>query len=58
MYTLKEIKKLKTFEEEDFDESRKLFATEFLKALREKKILAIIIIFLTGFWFLSLRYQI
>ena len=32
MYTLKEIKKLKTFEEEDFDESRKLFATEFLKA--------------------------
>lgn len=58
MYTLKEIKKLKTFEEEDFDESRKLFAMEFLKSKREKKILAIFIIFFTGFWFLALRYQI
>jgi hypothetical protein len=32
MYTLKQIKKMKEFEEEEYDSDRKLFAQEFIKS--------------------------
>lgn len=57
MYTLKEIKKLKEFEEDDYDENRKLFAMEFLKAKRDKRRGAIFIGLAGAAWVLYFRYQ-
>jgi len=48
---------MKEFEEDDFDENRKLFATEFLKASAEKKVYFALITFFIMFWHLYLRYQ-
>ena len=56
MYTLKEIKKLKDFEEDDFDENRKLFAKEFVRANKEKKVYFGVVALFTLFWFLFARY--
>jgi DHHC palmitoyltransferase len=56
MYTLKEIKKLKEFEEEDYDENRKLFAIEFIKASKEKKRWAALTVICVITWTLYLRY--
>ena len=57
MYTLKEIKKLKEFEEEDFDENRKLFAREFIASQKEKR--AWLALSAAGFalWMFFIRYK-
>ena len=58
MYTLKEIKKLKEFEEEDFDENRKLMAACFIGSQKEKKRLYIMTVVALLLWFLFIRYQV
>jgi palmitoyltransferase ZDHHC3/7/25 len=56
MYTLKEIKKLKEFEEDDYDADRKLFAVEFFKSRREKRIAIGLFVISSVIWFFYLRY--
>lgn len=56
MYTLKQIKKIKDFEEEDYDSDRKLFAGEFIKSRREKRIAKVLFVGCTALWFFLIRY--
>ena len=58
MYTVKEIKKLREFDEQDYDEDHKLFAATIFKAKREKKIFAGLLLFLVTIWVLWGRYKV
>ena len=58
MYTVKEIKKLREFDEQDYDEDHKLFAATIFKAKREKKISAGLLLSLFTLWVLWGRYKV
>jgi hypothetical protein len=57
MYTVKEIKKLRDFEEDDYDQDHKIFAKTILKSRREKKIFGGIVLILVTLWVLWARYK-
>jgi hypothetical protein len=57
LYTLRQIKKLRDFEEDDYDSDRKLFATEFIKSRREKRIAMFLVASFASLWFFYLRYH-
>ena len=56
MYTIKEIKKTRHYEEEEYDEDRKLFRTEFVMSWREKKISAGVCLVFLASWVFYFRY--
>ena len=56
MYTLKDIKKLKDYPEEDYDEDRKLMATAFITSRREKRRLYFLLATFVILWVFYLRY--
>ena len=59
MYTVKEIKKLRDFDEEgDYDEDHKIFASTIFKAKREKKILIGLLLSFVTLWVLWGRYKV
>lgn len=58
MYTVREIKKLRDFEEDDYDHDHKIFAATILKAKREKKIFGAIFLIFVTLWVLWLRYKV
>ena len=57
MYTVKEIKKLREFEEEDYDEDRKIFAQTILRSRREKQVFVGLILFFITLWMVYFRYR-
>jgi len=58
MYTVKEIKKLRDFDEDDYDEDHKVFAQTILQARREKKILGGLLLLVVTIWVLWGRYRV
>lgn len=56
MYTIKEIKKLKEFEEEDYDVKRKLFAENYQRAKQDKQLFFLVFLGLALFWVFYFRY--
>lgn len=58
MYTVKEMKKLRHFDEEDYDEDHKEFAKVIFKAKREKKVFVGLLLAAITIWVLWLRYQV
>ena len=57
MYTLEEIKKLRVFDEEDYDENRKMFADEIIKSRKEKLFFGFLVAISTTLWVFYFRYQ-
>ena len=57
MYTVKQIKKLRDFDEPDYDEDHKLFAATIFKAKREKKIFVGLLLSFVTLWVLWGRYK-
>ena len=56
MYTLKEIKNLKEYEEDDYDEDRKLMAESFFSSRREKRRLYFLLAAFLAIWIFYIRY--
>jgi len=57
MYTIKEIKKLKEFEEDDFDVDKKMFFKEIQRSKREKYFALLGLVLFVVTWLLYLRYE-
>ena len=55
MYTIKQIKKLKEFEEEQFDEEHKLYSQEVRKSRLEKRLFLLTAILFGLLWFFYLN---
>lgn len=51
MYTIKEIKKLKEFDEDHFDEDHKLYAKEVRKSTLEKRLFLLTLVLFVLLWF-------
>jgi hypothetical protein len=58
LYTLKQLKKLREFEEDDYDLDKKKLAKEIKKAGFEKKIMVVLSTLSLVVWFLYARYEI
>lgn len=55
MYTIKEIKKLKEFDEDHFDEDHKLYAREVRKSTLEKRLFLLTVVLFGLLWFFYLN---
>ena len=55
VYKLKEIEKMKTFDEDDYDENKKIYANEVLKSKLEKQLMGVLITGFVGIWYMYLN---